>query len=273
MTQLTKTRVVVTYIVLTILTATFLVPFAWVSMSAFKESSLIYKRIPVIFSQPTLENLSDVFAEGPFTGFLLNSLVVGIVVTALSIVVSAPASFALARLNVGTKNVAFWILTTRMAPPVMVMIPFYVLFRSLGFINTYHGLVLAHLSFNLPFAIWLLKDFFEKIPRSIDDAALVDGCSRFLVFLKVVLPLSLPGLAATAIFCFIFSWNELFFALVLSGIETRTFPVGVAKFAALYEVNWGGLCAAGMFGVLPVVVLAMVFQRYLVSGLTLGAVK
>lgn len=268
-----KTRVVFTYVVLIIFTSAFLLPFAWISMSAFKESSLIYRRVPVVFAQPTLENLVSAFVEGPFTGFLLNSLIVGLAVTVLSVVISAPASYAIARLGVGTKNIAFWILSTRMAPPVMVMIPFYVLFRSLGFINTYYGLVLAHLSFNLPFAIWLLKDFFERIPRSIDEAALVDGCSRLHVFLRVVLPLSLPGLAATAIFCFLFSWNELFFALVLSGIETRTFPVGVTKFAALYQVNWGGLSAAGMFGILPVVILAVVFQRYLVTGLTLGAIK
>jgi len=166
-----------------------------------------------------------------------------------------------------------WILSIRMFPPIAAIIPFFLLYKQLGLIDTRIGLIIAYTGFNLPFAVWIMRGFFDEVPRELDEAALIDGCSPIKVFVRVVLPLAAPGLVATAIFAMIFSWNEFMFALILSRSRSQTMPVGVMGFITHRGVIWGEIMAAASVIMLPMIVFTFIAQKYLIRGLTFGAVK
>ena len=224
--------------------------------------------------QPTLKNYMDIFKTSPLIGYAFNSFIVASVNTAACIIVGSLAAYGLARYKFkGSNNIAFWMLSIRMMPPVAAIIPIYILMKKLGLLDTPWCLVITYLTFNLPFVVWMMKGFFEEIPREIEESALIDGCSDFRVLLRIALPLVAPGLAATAILVFIFSWNEFLFALILTGTKSVTLPVGIIGYMKETGINWGYMTAGGILALIPVILFTMLVQKHLVKGLTLGALK
>ena len=223
---------------------------------------------------PTLKNYVDILNTSPLVDYALNSLIVASLNTLLCLIVGSMAAYGLARFKFrGADNIAFWILSIRMMPPVAAIIPIYILMKNLGLLDTPWCLVITYLTFNLPFVVWMMKGFFEEIPREIEESALIDGCSDFSVFFRIALPLVAPGLAATAIMVFIFSWNEFLFALILTGTKAVTLPVGIIGYMKETGINWGYMTAGGILALIPVIVFMVLVQKHLVKGLTLGALK
>ena len=223
---------------------------------------------------PTLKNYVDILNTSPLVDYALNSLIVASLNTLLCLIVGSMAAYGLARFKFkGADNLAFWILSIRMMPPVAAIIPIYILMKNLGLLDTPWCLVITYLTFNLPFVVWMMKGFFEEIPREIEESALIDGCSDFSVFFRIALPLVAPGLAATAIMVFIFSWNEFLFALILTGTKAVTLPVGIIGYMKETGINWGYMTAGGILALIPVIVFMVLVQKHLVKGLTLGALK
>jgi len=224
--------------------------------------------------QPTLENYKHIFQFSPFMKYLLNSLIVASLNTGAVLVLGSLAAYSLARFRFkGADNIAFWILSVRMMPPVAAIIPIYIIMRNLRLLDTPWSLVITYLTFNLHFAVWMMRSFFREIPREIEESALVDGCSDFGAFWNVALPLVAPGLVATGILTFIFSWNEFLFALILTGSKAVTLPVGITGFMKETGINWGYMTAGGVLALIPVVIFTISVQKHLVKGLTMGALK
>jgi ABC-type glycerol-3-phosphate transport system permease component len=266
---------------LTLLAALLLVlfagfPFAWMISTAFKESHEIFATPPSLVPRSwTLDNLRRLFADTKALTYLRNSIVVSLSTVAVTIAVATPAAYSLTRFRFpGREQLAGTILFTYMFAPIMIIVPFYVMMRFLGLANTHIGLVLAYTAFCLPFALWMLRTFFQGIPLDIEQAALVDGANRFESVLYVVLPLALPGVAATAIFTFILTWNDYIFARILiSADELKTLPVGIADLYNASVVDWGMIMAAGLLVLSPVLGVFFVIQKYMVAGLGAGALK
>ncbi len=224
--------------------------------------------------KPTYKNYVQIFQTSPFLRYILNSLIVASMNTFVVLALGSLAAYGLARFKFkGAENLAFWILSIRMMPPVAAIIPLYIIMNKLHLLDTPWCLVLIYLTFNLPFAVWMMKGFFEDVPREIEESALIDGCSEFDVFRKIAIPLVSPGLAATAILVFIFSWNEFLFALILTGTKATTLPVGIILYMKETGINWGYMTAGGILALVPVVIFTMLVQKHLVKGLTLGALK
>ncbi|MFC7165047.1 carbohydrate ABC transporter permease [Halospeciosus flavus] len=173
----------------------------------------------------------------------------------------------------GKKHLAFWIISTRMAPIAVVIVPLFFIYNFLGLLNTYLGLIIAYTTFNLPFAIWLMRSFFDEIPEELEEAAQIDGATRWQAFYKVALPLVLPGMGATAIISIVFAWNDFLFALIFTNSETQTIPVAAAQLVTQTGTLWGQVMAIGVVILLPMVLFGMIVKNYLVSGLTMGAMK
>lgn len=224
--------------------------------------------------KPTLENYTEIFEFSPFTRYLLNSFIVASLNTGVVLVLGSFAAYSLARFRFkGADDIAFWILSVRMMPPVAAIIPIYIIMRNLRLLDTPWSLVITYLTFNLPFAVWMMRSFFREIPREIEESALVDGCSIFRSFRSIALPLAAPGLAATGILTFIFSWNEFLFALILTGSKAVTLPVGITGYMKETGINWGYMTAGGALALVPVILLTILAQKHLVKGLTMGALK
>ena len=224
--------------------------------------------------RPTFENYTAIFQQRNLLHFARNSFVVVIGTTLVSLALGSLAAYGFARFPFKKReSLAFWILSLRMLPPMATVIPFFIVARLLGILDTHLVLILAYMTFNIPFSIWMMRGFFEEIPREIEEAALVDGCSHWQVMVRVLLPLSAPGLTATAIFCVIQSWNEFAFALFLTGVNARTLPTTVTFFLSVTGVIWGEMAAVGVVTALPVIIFAMLVQKHMIRGLTFGAVK
>jgi len=219
----------------------------------------------------TFKNYAEVFHKNPFLLYIWNSSVVAAGTTILGLAVGLPAAFSIARWR--QQGLALTVLVARIVPGISYLIPWYILFRHLHMVDTYTALILTHLVVGLPLIIWVLIGFFEDIPRELEDAALIDGCSYFGAFGRVALPLVRPGIVAAAILSFIFSWNNFLFSVILAGRHTRTLPIAVFNMIGFEEINWGPLAAAATMITLPVIILTLVVQRHIVSGLTFGAVK
>ncbi|MBI4842660.1 MAG: carbohydrate ABC transporter permease, partial [candidate division NC10 bacterium] len=226
---------------------------------------------PVWIFPPTLNNYREVFVKNPFFTFTWNSLVVAAGSTGLALVLGLPGSYAIARFK--RTGIALAILTARMAPGIGYLIPWFILFTKMKMIDTYTALILTHLIVALPLVLWVMIGFFEDVPGELIEAARIDGCSNFSAFLRVALPLVKPGIVATAILSFIFSWNNFLFSLIIAGFKTRTLPIAVYNFLSYEEINWGGLTAAATIITLPVLVLSLFIQKHIVRGLTFGALK
>ncbi len=221
-----------------------------------------------------LVNWERAFRNVPLPRYLWNSLIIGIMSTAMTLLVATPASYAIARFRAGGRWLPSWILGTYVAPPIVISVPVFMLMRSIGLVDRPFGLALLHMVANLPVATWMLMDFIRSLPVEVEEAAQMDGASHWGVLLRIVVPLILPGLIATAIICLILSWNEFLFALILTySLRSQTFPIGISEFQGEHGLQFGEISAAALTGIVPVYVLAMFFQRYLIHGLTRGSVK
>lgn len=277
MTDLVRYTVVIALLIL------FLFPIYWMIATSFKDPADILTRPPKWAFTPTLENYRYAFEEANFGLFIKNSLFVSLASTALVIVLGTLASYSFARYNPGAGHLMFFILTTRMMPAIAVIIPYFLIFRAIGEttigqmlglgLDKQGALVVCYTMFNLPFAIWLMHSFFQDIPIELEDSARLDGYSRLQVLWRVVLPLAAAGIAVTAIFCLLFSWNEFLFAFLLTRSAASTITVGVNGFWTLRGILWGPLSAAATVCVVPMMVFALLLQRYIVRGLTFGAVR
>ena len=249
-----------------------LFPIFWMGLVSIKQRVDVIN-IALRF-KPTIENYITVFTKYDFLRFLTNSVTVVVATTAISIFVGTLAAYGLARFRFKKReDVAFWILSMRMLPPMAVVIPFFIMGRYLRVLDTQLFLVIAYLGFNIPFAIWMMRGFIEDIPVSLEESAWIDGCSRFQGFLRIVFPSIFPGLAATSIFCFINSWNEFALAFFLTSFNSRTVPTIVNSFISVLGVLWGEMAAVGVISILPIVIFTMLVQNNLVKGMTMGAVK
>ncbi len=219
----------------------------------------------------TFNNYVEVFQKNPFLLYIWNSLVVGVGSTLVGLAVGLPAAFSIARWRQG--GLALAVLVARIIPGISYLIPWYILFRHLQMVDTYQALILTHLVVGLPLIIWVMIGFFEDVPLELEDAALIDGCSYYSAFWRIALPLVRPGIVAAGILSFIFSWNNFLFSVILAGRHTRTLPIAVFNMIGFEEINWGPLAAAATMITLPVILLTLVVQRHIVSGLTFGAVK
>lgn len=256
------------------LVSSFALPLLWFFLTAFKTRVDAFSIPPRILFTPTMENFRLVLTDGSFMGNYLNSIIIGTTTAVLSLLFGLPAAYALTRFDMKKKeDIAFWILSVRMAPPVMVILPFYLIFQQLHLLDTYTGIILVYLTVALPFVVWMMRGYFESISLDLENAARIDGASRLGAFLRIIIPLSTPGIVASAIFSFITAWNEFLFALILTGNKTKTTTVAVTGFISLEGIRWGEIAAAGTLICLPVIVFGLLIQKYLISGLTMGSVK
>jgi len=250
-----------------------LFPIVWIFLTAFKTGDEFLKSPPVwIPRHPSFLYFKNVIESGGLKA-LRNSLVISTSATLLSLLIGSLAAYGLARYKVGGDNLPFFILSQRFMPPVAVIFPFLLVFKTLKWMDTHQALIVIYLTFNLPYAVWMMRGFFMEIPIEIEESALVDGCSPFGTFWRIALPLVAPGLVATGVFCFIFSWAEFFFAVCLTRVNAVTLSVHLPNFFGKYTVFWGEIGATSIMAMLPLFLLSFVVQRYLVRGLTLGAVK
>lgn len=251
----------------------FLFPIIWIFLTAFKIGDEFLHSPPIwIPHSPTLKSFAHVIKTGGLRS-LMNSLIISVSTTALSLVVGSLAGYGLARYKVGGSNLPFFILSQRFMPPVAVIFPFLLVFKTLKWVDTYQALIIVYLTFNLPYAVWMMRGFFQEIPAVIEESALVDGCTPFGAYWRIALPLVKPGLVATGVFCFIFSWSEFFFAVCLTRSNAITLSVHLANFFGKMMVMWGEVGALSVMAMIPLFLMSFVVQRYLVRGLTMGAVK
>lgn len=250
-----------------------LAPFLWLLQMSFKNEIDALAMPPRLLFVPTLQNYAGLLGNR-FLHPLSNSLIVGVTTTVLSLLLGVPAAYALSRVRLwGSSSIAFWILSTRMAPPVAFGIPFFLVYRNLAWLDTLHGLILIYLTFNLSLVIWMMRPFFDGLPRSLEEAAYIDGASSWQTFTRVMLPLTAPGVATTAIFSFLLAWNDFFYSLILTRSQAMTAPVAIVNFMNYQGWDWGSITAGSVVVSMPVVVFSLLVRRYLVSGLTAGAVK
>jgi multiple sugar transport system permease protein len=246
-------------------------PFLWLVQMSFRPNDDIFG-YDLLFT-PTLDHYRALWT-GIFPGSFVNSVVVSLSSTGLALLFGVPAAYALSRAGFRRKRgIALWILATRMAPPIAFTIPFFLAYRHVGLLDTQLGLIIVYLTFNLALVVWMMQTFFDGVPRALEEAAWIDGCGVWQTFLRVTLPLSAPGLAATAVLCFILSWNDFFYALVLTRTNASTAPVAIVNFIQYTGWEWGRIAAAGTLVMLPVVIFSLLVRNYLVRGLTAGGTK
>jgi len=251
-----------------------LVPLVWMLSASFKTDLMLYVRPPRWFVPPVLDSYRKVLFNLPFGADFANSLIIASGTMAGGMVLGCLAAYGFSRFSFrGASVVQFLILVTRMVPRIALVVPYFLMMLHLGLLDTRVGLIFAYVSFALPFTIWLMIGFFDEVPRDVEEAAFVDGCSRARAFREVILPLAAPGLVVTGIFAFLLSWNEFLFALILSGVHSKTLPVVIAGFNTDVGPLYNEMSAAAVLVMLPTVALTLVLQRHVVRGLTLGAVK
>ncbi|MFQ5984595.1 MAG: carbohydrate ABC transporter permease [Alphaproteobacteria bacterium] len=251
-----------------------LTPYLWMLLTSVKTRIDALASVPQWVFAPTIAHYPEVFLGKAYLPLVFNSIIVAGSTTVLSMLVGVPAAYVFARHDFrGKEDLFFFFLTTRMAPPISVVVPMFVLFGFVGLIDTRTAVVLAHSTFNLSLVVWIMRGFFAEIPREIDEAAQMDGDTRFGMFVRVLIPLAAPGMAATAVLCFILSWNEFLYALILTAFESRTLTVGIPGLVTPHGTLWGQVSAVAVVATVPIVLFTFVVQRHLVRGLTFGAVK
>ncbi len=268
-----RIRTTLRFVAAAAITAFFLFPIYWLVMISFKTADEIYAFPPVWWpASLQFDNYLVLFKDGDAMA-VWNSLVIASASTLLAMVVGTLCAYSLARYKTGGDHLSNWVLSQRMVPPIAVVFPVFLLYAMLGWVDTYVGMILLYTAFNLPYVIWMMRGYIQDIPKTLEEAALIDGCTRWQVIWKVVLPMSRAGLLATAIFTFIFAWNEFLFALVLTRTEVVTYTVQVTHYFGGQSNFWTKIAAMSVLGTLPVFVAVICMQRYLVRGMSLGAVK
>lgn len=264
-------RTLVAIVAIAIIVA-YLSPIVWLILTSFKDRVDIFSSSPTLLFTPTLDNYVEAFVKKGFGDNLINSAVVGFVSTLVAMLVGVPAAYSLSRISRG-EAFMMALLAARLLPAMVLAVPLFVLASNLGLRDTYVGLIAAHLTFALPFTVWMMRGFFLAVPTTLDEAARLDGCGEWGTFLRVILPIVKPGLAATAIFCLINSWNEFLFALVLTGRHTQTLPVAIPSLITPIGTSWGQVAAVGTVTILPVMIVAFIVQKHIVAGMTGGAIS
>jgi multiple sugar transport system permease protein len=277
MTRRLKTGSVIEITLLCLFAVVMLFPVLWMLETALKEQRDIYTVPAKVFSfHVTLDHFRDVFKSGsPVVAGFRNSVIVATVSTLIATGLGVPAAYAYSRFPIkAKKDQLFFILSTRFMPPVVVVIPIFLMYRDLNLIDSRTGLILIYAAFNLPFTIWMMKGFVDEVPGEYEDAAMLDGYSRPEAFWRVTLPLLVPGIAATAVFALIFSWNEFAFAVFLTTSDSsRTAPPAIAGLIGGSTIDWGLVAASAMVFAVPVLAFAFLVRKHLVAGVTLGAVR
>lgn len=260
-------------LVLAIASAFFAGPYLWMILISLKPKVDIFEPGKFIF-KPTLENYTSIIYQAHILDYFKNSIIVAVCSTVISLLIGSFAAYGFARFNWKKREkTAFLVLSQRMLPSMAIVIPYFLMAMAAGLLDTKLILVICYMLFNIPFTILMMRGFFEDIPIEIEEAGLIDGCSRFQVLKELILPLSLPGLTATAIFCLINSWNEFVFANFLTSINAKTVPTSVMLFLSVSGTKWGEMAATGVLASLPAIIFGITVQKYMIRGLTFGAVK
>ena len=263
----------VRYGVAIVLTVLFLFPIYWLFMISFKTPEEIFSSPPVWYpASIQFDNFAVLFRDGDAVT-VWNSLFIAGVSTVLAMFLGTLCAYSLARFRTGGDNLAVWIISQRMVPPIAIVFPLFLLYVWLGWVDTYHGLILLYTAFNLPYVIWMMRGYIEDVPRELEESALVDGCTRWQVMFKVIFPMVRTGLFATAVFTFVFAWNDFIFALVMTRSEVTTYTVQVTHYFGAQSNFWAKIAAMSVLGAAPVFVAVAFLQRYLVRGISMGAVK
>ena len=250
------------------------IPFLWLILTSFKFRTDILSPVLKLFFTPTFSNYIKAFIEGEFSTYFVNSMTIAVCNVILCLFIGLPAAYAFSRFKVfGEKHIFFYVLSTRMAPAIALVLPLYIFFKQIGILGTTTAVVIAHATFNLALVIYLMKNFFNDIPREIDEAALVDGASEFDIFLKIILPNAKSGIIVVAIITFLFSWNEFLFTLLIGGSYTMTLTAAFPGLVTPLGTYWGQLAAVSVVVSLPVIFTVWYLQKHLVRGLTFGAIK
>lgn len=259
------------YIGLIIVIFVVIFPFMWMVLASFKTQKDILSVSKLINFVPTLKNYKTVLVEYSFSKPIFNSFVIAFFSTILSLVLGLPASYSISKYKL--TKLSMVILITRITPGLTFLVPWFIIFTKFKLVDTYTSLILTHMLVALPFIIWIMVPFFDGLPSQLEQAARVDGCTRMGAFVRIMLPLSKSGIITSGILSFIFSWNNFMFALILAGAKTKTLPIAIFNFISYAEINWGGLMAAAVIITGPIILISLVLQKYIIKGLTAGAVK
>ena len=247
-------------------------PLYFVLISSFKNMAQVYIMPPKLFGfKPIMDNYSYIFKTQHYGVYMINSAIVAVASTALSLLLGVPAAYAIARYKMGKANTA--ILTARLLPNISILLPYYFIFSKLKMIDTFGVLIISHMVLSLPLIVWIMVGFFQDMPIELEEAAIVDGSTRQKCFTEVLLPISAPGLVTCSTLSFLGSWNNFQFALILSGEKTRTLPVSLQYFISGADIRWGRMLAATIVVIVPTIILTMILQKYIIQGMTAGAVK
>ncbi len=267
------TRLTMRYLAALALLVLFLFPIYWLFMISFKTPEEIFSSPPVWYpASIQFNNFAVLFKDGDAVT-VWNSLFVAGTSTLIAMFFGTICAYSLARFKTGGENLAVWIISQRMIPPIAIVFPLFLLYVWLGWVDTFHGLILLYTAFNLPYVIWMMRGYIEDVPLELEESALVDGCNRWETLIKVVFPMVRTGLFATAVFTFVFAWNDFIFALIMTRNEVTTYPVQVTHYFGSQSNFWAKIAAMSVLGTVPIFVAVAFLQRYLVRGISLGAVK
>lgn len=253
----------------------FMLPLFWLFTTAFKFGREAFAIPPkwLIFEY-TLKNFQEVWQNSQITLFLTNSIIISAGATLLSLLLGVPAGYAIARSKSRLINgSSYFFLLLLMIPPIAMLIPFYLLMRDLRLLGTYAAVILLDTAFDASFVVWMMRSYFKDVPQEMEEAALVDGASHLQAFFRIALPLSVPGIVASALYCIIFSWNDFLFALMLTSPATKTMPLGILATFSSVEISWGRMAVMCIFAMIPAMIISLFLNRYFVQGLTMGAAK
>ena len=253
----------------------FLSPVMWIITGSFKARVEFYSTPPVFLPRQASTATGPNYARAIQVGGkgFIDSIIVAGLATVLTMLLAVPASYSIARYRIGAQHIPFFILSILFLPPVVGILPLFMLLKTLHLLDTHLGLILAYMFFNLPLAVWLTKGFFEDLPEDLESAALVDGYTRFRAFLKVSVPLIVPGIAVAGLFTFIFSWNELAYASIMTRSRVETLPIALTNLMGGHGIQWGALCALATMAAVPGILLSLFMQKYLIRGLSFGAIR
>lgn len=268
-----RLRLVFFHAILIIACLIILFPLLWTLRTSFAFKVIAYKIPPKWIFKPTLENYNIIFNRHPFPLFFANSLIVAFATTLVCLFIGAPAAYSYSRFRTGGNTLRVSMLATQMLPAITLVIPFFLILKSVGLYNTRLSLVITYVTFNIPFVVWILIGFFQGVPRELDESALVDGCTRFTAFIRIIIPISLPGLLSAGVFSFVLSWNEFLFALILTGKKTKTLPVAISGLITQQGIQIGAISAATIIIILPMILLYFGLRTFLIKGMVAGAVK
>jgi multiple sugar transport system permease protein len=255
--------------------AFFMIPLYWLVITSLKYGRDAFTLPPTwFFFKPTLHNYTDALANSRSLMYIKNSLIITSCTTILSLVLGVPAGYAIARTKLRWINSSsFFFLILLMVPPTATLIPYYLIMRDLHLLGTYVAVIMLNTAFDASFVIWMMRSYFKDVPIEMEEAALVDGASRFTAFFRIALPLSVPGIISSALYCIIYSWNDFVFALMLTSPKTKTIPLGILSAFGMVDVSWGQMTTLSVFAIIPAVIISMFLNRYFVQGMTMGATK